>query len=375
MEVKGFNTTFNYFLPMKENKRATIKDVANLAGVSVATVSRILNGENSFLPETRKKIWETAHALGYEPSSSARILRAGKDSQERTRTNLIMHIFALGSENPIGDNNIAACMHMFDWHALQQGYFTTNYQYYSLSGFRCPLLLDRLIDGAVIGAPHEDVIQCVSRKVPTVLLNVGESHLFPELHRVNPAVETGMRALLLQAYALGHRNVAVIGAKEQPHQQNSFAIRSMRQYINLLQELDFSVEKKHCYQPENLTSENHDEVMEAITESLIPEIKAGNITLIVGEEYVYSNTIYSILKRKGIRIPEEVSIIGTDSSTSPAELNVTSITLNWEEMFQTSIKILDDLINGTSLPCREYRISTKLNQGETLGTAPVRNAK
>jgi DNA-binding LacI/PurR family transcriptional regulator len=115
--------------------------------------------------------------------------------------------------------------------------------------------------------------------------------------------------------------------------------------------------------------------MEAITESLIPEIKAGNITLIVGEEYVYSNTIYSILKRKGIRIPEEVSIIGTDSSTSPAELNVTSITLNWEEMFQTSIKILDDLINGTSLPCREYRISTGINEGDSLGAAPVRKSK
>ena len=360
---------------MKSSKRATIKDVAKLAGVSVATVSRILNGENSFLPETRKKIWDTAYALGYEPSSSARILRAGKDNQERTKTNLIMHIFALGSENPIGDNNIAANMHMFDWHALQQGYFTTNYQYYNLDGFRCPLLLDRLIDGAVIGAPHEDVIQCVSRKVPTVLLNVGESHLFPELHRVNPAVETGMRALLLRAYTLGHRNAAVVGAKERPNMQNSFAIRSMRQCINLLQELNFHVDKKHCYQPEELTSANHDEIMEAITESLIPEIKAGRVTLIVGEEYVYSNTIYTILKRKGIRIPEDVSIIGTDSSTVPPMKNVTSVILNWEEMFQTSIKILDDLINGTSLPYREYRISTRINQGDSLGAAPVRKAK
>ncbi|MBR2426634.1 MAG: LacI family DNA-binding transcriptional regulator [Lentisphaeria bacterium] len=354
---------------MIQKRRATIKDVANQAGFSVATVSRILNGENSFLPETQKKVWDVAHSLGYEPSASARKLRAGAEEPERTRTNLIMHILALGSANPVGDKDIAASMHLFDWYALQQGYFTTNYQYYNLEGFRCPLLLDRLIDGAVVGTPHDDVVRSVSQKVPTVLLNVGDSHLFPELHRVNPAVEDGMRELLLMAYDLGHRNAAAIGAAEQYYQQNSFAIRFLRKYVNLAHEIGIQLTDSHRFQPSHLNSDNHNDLMQEITEILIPEIKSGDITLIICEDFVYSNSITMLLKEKGIRIPEDVSVIGVDSSPSTGESNITSAKLNWEQMFQTAIKILDDLINHTSLPCREFRIATKLNQGVTLGPA------
>ena len=358
---------------MIKKRRATIKDVATQAGFSVATVSRILNGENSFLPATQKKIWDIAHALGYEPSASARKLRAGVDETERTRTNLIMHILAIGSEDPMGDKDIAACIHSFDWQALQQGYFTTNYQYYRSEGFRCPLLLDRLIDGAVIGSPHTEVIRSVSQKVPTVLLNVGDSHLFPELHRVNPAVEDGMRQLLMQAYDLGHRSAAAIGAPEPLVKDESFAIRTLRKYVNLADEIGINIANEHRFQPVDLTPETHNRIMDKITDSLCQAIHSGKISLVICEEYVYTNTIVDFLKQKGIRIPEDVSVIGVNSSFTEIwnPTAVTSVVVNWKLMFQTTIRILDDLINGTSLPCREYRIATSINEGETLGAAPA----
>ena len=53
---------------------ATIRDVARSAGVSVATVSRALNGADNVLPDTRQRIQEAARALRFTPSGAARSL-------------------------------------------------------------------------------------------------------------------------------------------------------------------------------------------------------------------------------------------------------------------------------------------------------------
>ena len=54
--------------------RATIRDVAQAAGVSVATVSRALNGAENVLPDTRQRIQDAARALRFTPSVAARSL-------------------------------------------------------------------------------------------------------------------------------------------------------------------------------------------------------------------------------------------------------------------------------------------------------------
>lgn len=58
--------------------RATIKDVAKKANVSIATVSLVINNHKRISPDTRKKVLETIEALGYQPSRSARGLVSRK---------------------------------------------------------------------------------------------------------------------------------------------------------------------------------------------------------------------------------------------------------------------------------------------------------
>lgn len=71
---------------LKDMKNVTIKDIAVRLGVSHPTVSRALRDSPSVRPETRRRIRETADALGYIPHSGARMLR-------RTRSELIGVIF------------------------------------------------------------------------------------------------------------------------------------------------------------------------------------------------------------------------------------------------------------------------------------------
>ena len=56
------------------NVRATIKEVASVAGVSTQTVSRVINERPDVSPETRKRVQEVIKALSYQPSALARSL-------------------------------------------------------------------------------------------------------------------------------------------------------------------------------------------------------------------------------------------------------------------------------------------------------------
>ena len=345
----------------KKEKRKTIRDVAQESGFSMATVSRVLNGEASFPDETRKKVWTAAHALGYEPSIQARKLRLGID-MGRLRTNLIMRIFNLGRENPIGDRITADSVQMFDWLATQRGYYTTNYRYFQKEGFHCPLILDRLVDGVIIGSPHPEVIECVSRKVPTVLLDTGNSILFPEVPLVNSATGNGLQILFQQAYSLGHRHAALVGA-------------SQKHIIpSLLEEQGIELSEEHKYLPPDISWQNHEEKMREAAVLLKREILSGKISLITCENLPYAESIYHNLLDLGIRIPEDVSLVTADTVTTVPgkDYFLTSVLHDWERLFTTAIDVLKDRIEGKELFSHEFIVPSIQMEKGTLGKAPQR---
>src|SRR5215470_17660282 len=63
---------------MAEPNVHTIADVARVAGVSVSTVSRILNGKQDVAPATRERVQQVIAELGFKPHAQAKGLRAGK---------------------------------------------------------------------------------------------------------------------------------------------------------------------------------------------------------------------------------------------------------------------------------------------------------
>ena len=60
------------------NKRVTIADVAQEAGVSMMTVSRAINNKEGISEETRQRILEIAERIGYHPSGVARALATNR---------------------------------------------------------------------------------------------------------------------------------------------------------------------------------------------------------------------------------------------------------------------------------------------------------
>ena len=110
--------------------------------------------------------------------------------------------------------------------------------------------------------------------------------------------------------------------------------------------------------------------MHVVANAMVPEIKKGRITLIAGEDMVYAESIWKALAERGIRAPEDVSIIGVNSSCGQSqgmEHPVTSVVHDSMQLFTSAIEILQDLIAGKGLPCTEFLVAPLMNWGTTLG--------
>jgi LacI family transcriptional regulator, galactose operon repressor len=176
--------------------RATIKDVAERAGVSIATVSRALNDKSDVSGETRERVREVARAVGYTPDPAARSLAGQK-------TRLIAIV--------VGDNAGHRDLSLIFFGKV----LTAISRRLSQAGYD-PLLLqpgdiglDHGFDAAIlIGVDGDDplVLELASRQVPLVGVDVrcerGRAAFVGSDHA------DGVRLALAHLHARGHRRIA-----------------------------------------------------------------------------------------------------------------------------------------------------------------------
>src|ERR1700723_3983406 len=95
-------------------KRATIRDVAAAAGVSIGTASKALNGQGKLRSETRERVAEAAQRLGFAPNPLAQALLAGRSFTVGLITTDSFGRFSipvmLGAENALGLGQISVFM-------------------------------------------------------------------------------------------------------------------------------------------------------------------------------------------------------------------------------------------------------------------------
>lgn len=109
--------------------RTSLREVANRAGVSDATVSRILNGVNvSIAPETRRRVNQVARELGYQPNRAARALTTG---YTQTIALWSVNLRSLYSAHMIDYTHQEMALHNYDLmisgiHYLQDGTLDTS---------------------------------------------------------------------------------------------------------------------------------------------------------------------------------------------------------------------------------------------------------
>lgn len=335
--------------------RSTLHDVARAAGVSATTVSLVLAGKagtRRISEDTHRKVQRAASELGYTPSLLHRSMRRG-----RTHVISLYNAFRNRDWSDLYMDRLSAAVEhaggMLGYDVLVHCNFRrdTKETYEFLNG--------GLSDGLILFGPtSNDPLLPLLREssLPTVLIGPLEDEV--SLSMVRDDEETGMRLIAEALVEHGHTNIAAVvqqfGGVSDP--------------MGRLQRLQAELAKLGVpLREENIIvwRESAAKTLEALLQR-----NTRPTALFVWHDRTAYLTVEAC-EAAGIRVPEELSIIGYDGLIWPSKTGhvVTSVEVALDEVARSAVTILDRLIGGETGAVSE-KISVRLLPGTTLGQAP-----
>lgn len=310
----------------------TIKDVARLAHVSVATVSRTINKEPIVSPETRDAVQRAIDQLGYVPNHLGRDLRCAKTRRILVLLPTISNQFyskvirGMEDEAALHDYVLMLCV----FHSQKK----TEDRYLDL-------LKSRLVDGAVFlsSCQTEKEMNQLAKQFPVVqcceyLENSNTSIV--KLDEEEAAV-TAIEHLL----SLGHQKIAMIGS-ELPYLSAQKRLSGYRQAM-----------KKHGLASLEQIVKAQDYSFEAGVKSAKALLSASDRpTAVFAVSDALAAGVISAAFQMGMKLPKELSVMGFDDAAI-AKMYSPSISTMAQpryELGQTAIRLL---LNRISHPERE----------------------
>jgi LacI family transcriptional regulator len=330
--------------------RPTIVDVANIAGVSKATVSRVLSGNAEYMRvETRERVLAAIKELDYRPSSVARSL-----TSKRTQTAGIL-VSDIG--NPFYPEVIRGVEDI----ALNNGYniFLCNTGYDLARGMTyIRSLIDQQIDGALImsSTMSDDwVLELAKHKIPTVILDWEINHeVSGALGVIEVDFETGITEAVEHLVMLGHQRLA--------HVCGPMDLRTSRLRRNAFQKATETLN----IPPEQITliegNLRIDGGRAALQQLLtLPDrptaVFAANDLMAMG--------IVRATRAGGLHVPDDLSVIGLDNIwlVTDMEPPLTTVDLPRYEIGRIAMEMLFELLahdNGAPTAILRKQVKTEL---------------
>lgn len=200
--------------PQKRRATVNIHDVAKRARVSIATVSRVVNGISTVDPELAKRVWKAVNEVGYVPNTQARALVSGRSR--------ILGLIVSEITNPF----FPELVQEFENLAVAQGYEvmigSTSYDPARTESL-VRRMLQRNVDGVAVmtfGIEEELVRKLVDQGYPLVFVDAGPE--LPNVRLLKVNYYEGIREAVQHLAALGHRQIAYISG---PLQMRTAATR------------------------------------------------------------------------------------------------------------------------------------------------------
>lgn len=315
-------------------KQVTLAEVARLAGVHVATVSRALNPATRSVvnDKTARRVEAAAKSLGYVPNITARSLR--------TKTTMTVGVVIPDLTNPIFPPMIRG----IENYLAPRGYTallseSDSKQALERSAFQS--LAERRVDGFIIATGLENhplLPRLHESGFPVVLANRGAGDAPYPLVTGND--EAGIEAAVAHLRDLGHRDIVHVAG---PQEFSTSRIRA-NTMIRVCQELGL-----HCRVVEaNALTADHGE---AVTDSLLAEKQ--NFTAIQASTDLLALGVLRSLRRHGLVCPDDVSVIGFNDMPFAEEFSpgLTTVRVPLEEIGTESARLLlNSVEEGSSSP-------------------------
>jgi LacI family transcriptional regulator len=326
----------------RKKSGVTIHDVAAAAGVSVSTVSRVLNNKDDVAAETYEDVQRVISELGYASSLAARSMRSHRTNVIGLVMPDLIQPFCINVIQGInraieqleydllvytGGNSIVS-----SWAAREQQYVS--------------LLNGSITDGVIVVAPFTKTF---FTNFPLVAIDHHVESV--DFYSVISTNAVGARSAMNYLLNLGHRRIGFICGR--PHLQS--AVRRLEGYHESLRQANLPIDPD-LIQPGNFTQESGYQGAKKLLALPNPPtaIFAANDKAAIGAIEAVEET--------GLRVPDDISIIGFDNTEESAYYHggLTTVDQSLDEMAQIAVNMLLDLIQNKPVENKVQRVSTRL---------------
>ncbi|MBJ8053082.1 MULTISPECIES: ribose operon transcriptional repressor RbsR [Bacillus cereus group] len=320
---------------------STIKDVAKLAGVSVATVSRVLNKNGYVHEDTLKKVERAIEMLDYKPSTVARSLYNKKSR--------LIGLVVPNIVNPFFPEVARAVEDV----AYKQGYtvvLCNSDESLEKEKQYIDVLRQNNVDGFIVATNPQNSVNYMNLSIPVVAIDRMFNERIPTVYADNYAGSQAATKLLIDK---GCKHIAHIRGPRDV----STANERFEGFVDVITQNNLSyMIAESTFDPAN---------SEQVTVELLEEyphidgIVAGNDLIAIG--------VVKAALQKGISIPEELQIIGFDgiSLTEMMYPSITTVAQPIYEMGKVATELLLEQMEGNPLEEKHYRLPIEIIERNT----------
>lgn len=332
----------------KKKKPATMRDVAKLAGVSQPTVSRVLNQTDtsiSISDETREKVMAAIEKLEYRPNMYARSLRT-------QQTNMIAVLIA-----DITNSFYPHIAHSIQTIAREEGYdvmIANSDHLYENEKHFCEAIMRRTVDGVILVPIHltEKDLNELYMHTNTPISILGQHIDHPRIDVVYANDELAIyRATSWLIEEKNHRQLGYVGVPDMLPP----GPRRLKGFMRAVRDHKLNIRSEHLLEGD-FTLEGGKQVGRELLQlnSLPSALVVANDAMALG--------IILTLQEAGIRIPEDIAIIGYDDIPEATIIRpaLTTIEQNSAYIGRKLARLLFERIANPEIPSRRIEVPNSL---------------
>jgi LacI family transcriptional regulator len=330
----------------------TLSHVAQEAGVSPSTVSRILNGTARVAPEKRARVEHAIRQLGYQPNVMAQGLARGKTMSVGVLTQDISSPYygeaVAGVEQGLDGSDYHPVVVSGHWRAEQERE-------------ALEVLLGRQVDALIVMGGHldDDHLRRIAANIPLIAIGRSIKGLEAQCMRVDNL--HGAYLATRHLIERGHRRIAHIAGP----QDNDEAVERLAGYRRALEEAGIA------FDGQIVVEGNYAEQSGLMaTEALFARASLFTSIFIANDQMAYG--VRLALYRRGVRVPDDVSMVGFDdlSSSSYTTPPLTTVRQAIRDMSRAAADAVLTLLAGQRVNLPRFEVSLVIRES----TAMLRNA-
>lgn len=330
----------------------SLKDISIKCGVSVATVSKALNGQSDIGKKTALHIRKVAKEMGYLPNAAARALKTN-------RTNNLGVLFVDNMQSYLTHEYFSALLNSFKAEAERNGYDVTfisnNIGQTEMSYLEhCRY---RACDGVVIVCcdfTHPDVLELVQSEIPVVTID----HVFNEKTSILSNNVKSVQDLVQYIAAQGHRKIAFVHGED-----TSVTQKRIAGFYRTCQELGIAVPeayvKSALYHHPASSAEATRELL-ALSDPPTCIMYPDDFSFMGGR---------NVLDEMGLKIPDDISVAGFDGIYLSQVLQPVLTTVKQDTLSigsEAAKRLIESIENPKAAVAEQVTIDGRLLPGQSV---------